>query len=96
MLKSATGNLRYVMSGVPYYLQLGETPIGAITEAQKESQEPLNVMTQSGVQWGDAVAWATKKFGIQPCSACEKRRKVLNAIKQIGIVEAVKQIKETL
>lgn len=53
-------------------------------------------MGKQGIQWGDAIAWATHKMGIQQCAACAKRQFILNRVKQAGLVETVKQIAETL
>jgi len=48
-----------------------------------------------GIQLGDAIAKLTKAFGIKPCSACEKRRQILNHISEIGVKAALQKLKET-
>jgi hypothetical protein len=50
---------------------------------------------KEGVKWGDAVAWITKKVGIEQCAACRSRQYILNHLKQLGVRETVRQIKET-
>lgn len=50
---------------------------------------------KQGIQWGDALAWATHKAGIQQCAGCVKRQHLMNSAKQLGIVETVRQIAGT-
>lgn len=53
-------------------------------------------LQQEGVQWGDAIAWATKKLGMVQCAPCVKRQTILNNLKQLGVKEVAKQILATL
>lgn len=52
-------------------------------------------MSKDGIQWGDAIAWATHQLGIEQCAACKSRQHILNRAKSLGIVEVVRQIKDT-
>ena len=52
-------------------------------------------MGQEGIQWGDAIAWATSKLGIDACAACKARQQILNHVKSLGMKETLLQIKET-
>ena len=39
---------------------------------------------QRGIGLGDVIAGLTKALGIQPCNACERRRRWLNQRIQLG------------
>jgi len=54
------------------------------------------MMEKSGVQWGSAIAWVTKRIGLKQCSSCRAREEILNAASELGWAETMKQIKETL
>jgi len=49
---------------------------------------------ETGIRVGDSIAKFTKAFGIESCSKCEQRRRVLNEIKKRGIVGTLKALKE--
>jgi len=73
---------------------------GGVLSATSSSHRSLEAqlkeqMGQEGVQWGDAIAWATKKLGIEACAPCKARQNILNHAKQLGIRETIKQIKDT-
>jgi len=51
-------------------------------------------LEQAGVQWGDAVKWATDRLGIHQCASCEEAQAVMNHVKQLGWVEAIRQIRQ--
>ena len=64
--------------------------------SHRSLESQLNdAMGKEGIQWGDAIAWATSKLGIQACAACKARQRILNHAKSLGIQETVRQIKET-
>ena len=50
---------------------------------------------QEGIKWGDAIAWATSKMGIQQCAPCKSRQHILNQLRSLGVKETLRQIKET-
>ena len=54
-----------------------------------------DAMGKEDIKWGDAIAWATSKLGIEACAACRARQRILNHAKQLGIAETIRQIKET-
>lgn len=77
-------------------LKMEDGRLSAQVPSHRSIEAQLNEeMSKHGVQWGDAIAWATSSLGIQPCPACKKRIHILNRAKQLGIVETVRQIKET-
>lgn len=47
---------------------------------------------KQGIQWGDALAWATHKLGIEQCAACKKRQAIMNQASRLGIAETTRQI----
>lgn len=61
------------------------------TPEQKAAQAEIEA---SGIQWGDVVAWATKKLGMNQCAKCKARQLILNHIKELGVSEAIRQIRE--
>lgn len=66
------------------------------TPANRSLESKLtDAMGKEGIQWGDAIAWATSKLGIQECAGCKARRQILNQAKNLGIAETIRQIKET-
>jgi len=54
-----------------------------------------NELKDKGIQWGDAIAWATTKVGLTKCSACRARQELLNQIKQNGLAYTLSAIKDT-
>src|SRR5689334_21665148 len=52
-------------------------------------------MGKQGIQWRDAIAWATSKAGISPCPPCKARQRILNNAKNLGVMETIRQIKDT-
>lgn len=95
IIEDANGKQRTVEEGQVFTLREGEKVIGS-TAAVEEQKELADVARGTGLLLGDAVAKMTKAFGIKPCSACEQRRKILNRIRQQGVAETIKQLKETL
>lgn len=67
------------------------------TEASHRSLEKqiISGLQKEGIQWGDAVAWATAKAGIEGCASCKQRQLILNQVKSLGLKEAFRQIKDT-
>lgn len=95
VLKGPNG-LRRVEEGVPYRRLPGEQVIGS--EADKTEEELNNALAKESMGLGDFIEKSFKLLpeAIRPthCSACEKRKRVLNRVKEIGWVEAIKQIRE--
>ena len=74
----------------------GETVVGI--DPTCDGGEVRNVddeLASHGVQWGDAIAWATKKLGIRQCAPCKARRLILNNVSKNGWADTIKQIKGT-
>lgn len=95
VLKGPNG-IRRVEEGVPYRMLPGEQVIGS--EMDKTEEELNNALEKESMGLGDFVE---KAFSILPkairpthCSQCERRKLVLNRIKEIGVKEAIKQIRE--
>lgn len=98
-IKSLSGELRTIPENTPY--QAGWTFTGKITWdcGQPPALPTASVedeLTKRGVQWGDAIAWVTKKAGIKQCAPCKARQEILNKVSEVGWLETIKQIKETI
>lgn len=50
-------------------------------------------MAKDPLKLGDMVAKITKALHIPHCEKCEKRRLILNEIKNLGIKETIKRLK---
>jgi len=59
------------------------------------SEEVEKMLGANSIQWGDAIAWVTKKFGVQQCSPCKARQEILNNVAENGWADTLKQLKET-
>ena len=70
--------------------------LSAAIPSHRSLEAQLNEsMHNEGIQWGDAIAWATSKLGIEQCAACKARQALLNQVKSLGVKETLRQIKET-
>lgn len=70
--------------------------LSATIPSHRSLEAQLNeAMSKEGIQWGDAIAWATSKLGIEPCAACKSRQQILNRVKILGVKEVLRQIKGT-
>lgn len=88
--------------GVSVPLELGETVVRAsalCTDAPRTINAPTvqlkSELKDNGIQWGDAIAWATGKVGLTKCSACRARQELLNQIKKNGLAYTLSAIKDT-
>jgi hypothetical protein len=101
LLKSEWGE-RWMEENKPYQRLPGEYIVdGAIRwdcGPQNEAVEDTVMATleKAGIPWGDAIAWVTKKIGIQQCAPCKARQEILNNASKNGWTETLRQIKETL
>lgn len=96
-LKSQWGE-RHIPEGTPYQRLKGEEIVGTLWNCgpnEVATDEVERELEKAGVKWGDAVAWVTKKFGIQQCSRCKARQEIMNHASELGFAETMKQIKET-
>jgi hypothetical protein len=95
LLKGPDG-LRRVEEGVPYRKLPGEVVVGS--EKDVVESEMNNALSKEGMGLGDFIEKSFKLLpeAIRPthCSKCEKRKLVLNRVKEIGWVQAIKQIRE--
>lgn len=99
LLKSKFGE-RWIPEGEPYRLLEGEVIVdGAVRwECGPQDQAPdevLSNMEKEGIKFGDAIAWVTKKFGLQQCSACKARQEILNRVSEVGWSQTAKDILDT-
>ena len=94
ILIQGPGGIKKVNEGEPYVLGLEERIIGA--EGTDSTPDVQGELLNAGIQWGDAVAWVTKRFGIRHCSSCQARREILNRMNELGLKEVIRRIKETL
>ena len=101
LLKSPWGE-RWMPEGEPYQRLAGEEIVeGQIRwDCGPQSDGPTDDvhinLERAGIPWGDAIAWVTKKIGIEQCAPCKARQEILNRASEIGWLETLKQIKATL
>src|SRR5688572_18367930 len=89
ILQSEFGE-RKIPENTPYRLLQGEKIVGVDwTCAGQEQRSIEEELARQGIKWGDAVAWETKKLGVQQCAPCKARQVILNQ----GIAETVKHIR---
>ena len=94
VLKMPDGSERKVAENTEFTLRPGERVSHSMPDEQFES-DLETIAQETGLPLGDIIARATKAFGITPCTSCEKRIKILNRIKEAGVVETIKRLKET-
>jgi hypothetical protein len=96
ILLNGPDGLRRVQEGVPYRMLPGEQVIGS--EMDSTEQELNEALHKNNIALGDFVEKAFKLLpeAIRPthCSKCEKRKRVLNHIRENGVLETVRQIRE--
>ena len=100
ILKSERGE-RLINENEPYRLAPGEKISGVDYDCGPQfpgdtGPDVRAELDASGIAWGDAVAWVTKRLGIRQCAPCKARQEILNQASQIGWAETMKQIKDTL
>lgn len=100
LLKGPQGT-RTVVEDVPFKFLPGEVVVGPVGDDPTEA-EVNRELAKEGMGLGDFVAKAIKStrldklFGKTGCSSCERRRQILNMAREQGVVETLKQLKETL
>lgn len=87
-------------SGEPYQKLKGEFIVeGAIRydcgNSFSSSDDLMDKLEGEGIQWGDAVAWVTKKLGVQSCAPCKARQVILNHMTEVGFINTIKALKDT-
>lgn len=96
ILLRGPGGLRRVPEGVPYRKLPGEQVIGS--EHDPTEKELNDVLEANRIPIGDFVEKAFKLLpeAIRPahCSRCEKRKQVLNHIRENGVMATLKQLRE--
>lgn len=94
------GSVRTIKAaiGEVVHLPSGHSIVGS--DNCGEPQAPVvNIeaeLSTHGLKLGDAIAWVTHKLGIQQCAPCKARQEILNSIKELGVIETARRIKETL
>ncbi len=71
-------------------------PIGTINVRSRSDGQLREDLEKEGIQWGSAIAWVTKKLGIQECGNCAVRKELLDTVKERGWLETIKLLKQTL
>lgn len=100
LLKGPNGT-RTVVEGDVFRFLPGEFVVGSTGEDPTEAQLAQE-LAKEGIGLGDMVAKAIKStrldrlFGKTNCTACERRRQILNMAREQGVLETLKQLKETL
>lgn len=97
-IKNPEGEVRTIAENTPY--PPGWTFTGEISWDCDQQPTPSGPsvdeeLAKHGVQWGDAIAWVTKKIGMKQCAPCKARQEILNSASELGWVETIKQIKGT-
>lgn len=90
IIRQLSGRIRLMADGEEPKLQPGEKIMRRVEDTT------ANEFVKAGIQWGDVVAWAATKAGVKQCGACRARQAILNKIAELGVVEAIRQIKDTL
>ena len=92
ILQNCQGQERIVEEGVVYY-PTDECEREPIRSDQVDLWGSFQAeMDVQGIQWGDAIAWVTHKFGISQCTPCRARQEILNKAGTLGVKETVRQI----
>ena len=95
LLKGPDG-LRRVPEGVPYRKLPGEKVIGS--EQDRLEADLNNALSEHNIPIGDFVERAFKLLpeAIRPkhCSKCEKRKQVLNLIRENGVLNTIQKLRE--
>ena len=88
--------IRKVPELTPYRLKPGEQIIG--TTADPVETELQSALYTYQIPLGDFIEKAIKLIPapIRPrhCSSCEKRKLVLNKVRELGVVETLRQVRE--
>ena len=96
ILKSERGE-RKIPENTPYQLLKGESIVGVDWNCAGQEQRSVEEeLAKEGIQWGDAIAWVTKKIGMKQCAPCKARQEILNSARELGWSETIRQLKETL
>ena len=96
ILKGPLGE-RKIPENEPYTFLKDEAIVGVDWNCKGAEQRDVEAeLAEQGVQWGDAIAWVTKKFGIKQCTPCKARQEILNNANELGWIETARRIKDTL
>ena len=88
--ESPDGTRRTIPDGIEFIKKPGERVVPDVS-----FEEVKQAVDRAGLQVGDMIAALTKTLGIKPCASCEKRRLILNRIREIGLKDTITQLKET-
>ena len=89
VIRQTNGSVRLMASGIDPALQEGEEILREVPDSLADD------FYNSGIKWGDVIAWAATKVGIDSCGNCKTRQFILNHIAENGVAETIRQIKET-
>ena len=79
---------------VPGFVEWNCGPMPSAAPPMTKDLIELNeTLEKEGIQWGDAIAWATEKAGIKQCPACHARQLILNEAGANGLPLTIKSIK---
>lgn len=98
-IKNREGNTELIPENTPYssdWKFTGRIDVSCKGVNFQTSGETIEEkLAKEGIQWGDAIAWATKKAGFEQCSACKARQEILNHVKENGWLNTIKALKGT-
>jgi hypothetical protein len=100
LLKGPEGT-RTIVEGETFRFMPGEFVVGPVGDDPTEG-EINQELAKEGMGLGDLVAKAIHStkldvlFGKTHCTTCERRRQILNLARAQGVMETLKQLKETL
>lgn len=88
--------IRRVQEGVPYRKLPGEKVVGS--QMDDTEAEVQGTLIEMNMGLGDFVEKAIKlipePFRPKHCSSCEKRKQVMNRVRELGVVETFKRLRE--
>lgn len=88
--------LRRVPENTPYVLQPGEQVVGS--EEDPTETQLNDMLVENSIPIGDFIEKAFKLLpeAVRPthCSKCEKRKQVLNHLRENGVMETFKKLRE--
>lgn len=91
---------RYLVGeGVPHSPVAGAFNTGIVdwTCVGGTQQNEVDAMLeQAGIKWGTAIKKVTGWIGMKQCSACTAREVILDKAHELGWVETLRQLKDTL
>ena len=97
-IKNLAGEVKVIPENTPYgpaWKFTGGISWDCEEEAKAASATVEAQLAEQAIKWGDAIAWVTKKLGVNQCTPCKARQEILNHASEKGWSQTIKEIKET-